>query len=149
MDAPDQPPIAYLLAYASTLTGRHVDEVLRRHGLTVRQFGLLEQLRLEPELTASELARQLGVSRQSLHEMVGGLERAGHLHRLPGASGRTRRLALAPGTERLLARIRMTLTRAESAFLGGLNPREIQALRGLLQRLLAHATDDEAWLPGM
>ncbi|MGV9771485.1 MarR family winged helix-turn-helix transcriptional regulator [Streptosporangium sp. NPDC003464] len=149
MHPPTKPPIPYLLAYAFTLASRRAEEELRPHGLTLRQYGLLTQLQLEPELTMSELARQLGVSRQSLHEMVGELERAGHLGRLPGSSGRTRRLALAPGTERLLARTRESLTRAEAGFLGDMSPPEIETLRGLLQRLLAHATDDESWLSGM
>lgn len=143
-----KPPIPYLLAYAFTLAAREVDGALRPYGLTVRQFGLLAQLELEPELTMSELARQLGVSRQSLHEMVGELERAGYLRRVPGASGRTRRLALAPRTGRLLSRVHGPLLRLEADFLGGLKPAEIETLRRLLQRLLAYATDDETWLSG-
>ncbi len=63
--------MSYLLAYACTLATREADEALRRHGLTLRQFGLLMQLRTEPELTMSELAGQLDVSRQARHEMVG------------------------------------------------------------------------------
>lgn len=141
-----KPSIPYLLAYAFTLAARCTDAELRPYGLTTRQFGLLVQLRLEPELTMSELARQLGISRQSLHEMVGELERGGHLVREPGATGRTRRLTLTAGTERLLSHAQGPLMRAESEFLRGMSPREIEALRGLLQRLLATATDDEAWL---
>ncbi|MEU6934753.1 hypothetical protein [Streptomyces sp. NPDC046374] len=35
----------------------------------------------------------------------------------------------------------------ETELLGGLDADEAEALRELLQRVLAHATDDEAWLP--
>jgi DNA-binding MarR family transcriptional regulator len=143
---PAKPPIPYLLAYAATLAARAADQALAPYGLTIRKYGLLVQLALEPELTMSELARQLGISRQSLHEMVAELEAAGHLRRLPGASGRTRRLALAPRTRRLLAGVQGPLRRAEAHFVGGLDRREVEALRALLQRLLAEATDDEAWL---
>jgi DNA-binding MarR family transcriptional regulator len=138
--------IPYLLAYAHTLAARPVDRALRPYGLTVRQFGLLAQLDLEPELTMAELARQLGISRQSLHEMAGVLEAAGYLRRAPGATGRTRRLALTPRATRLLARVREPLRRAEAEFLRGMDPAEVRALRHLLQKLLANATDDEAWL---
>jgi DNA-binding MarR family transcriptional regulator len=138
--------IPYLLAYAHTLAARPLDRALRAYGLTIRQFGLLTQLDLEPELTMSELARQLGVTRQSLHEMVGELEAAGYLRRAPGATGRTRRLALTPRATRLLTRVREPLRRAEEEFLRGLGPAEVEQLRRLLQKLLAHATDDEAWL---
>jgi DNA-binding MarR family transcriptional regulator len=138
--------IPYLLAYAHTLAARPVDRTLRPYGLTVRQFGLLTQLDLEPELTMAELARQLGVTRQSLHEMAGVLEAAGYVRREPGATGRTRRLALTPRATRLLTRVREPLLRAEAEFLRGMDPAEVRALRRLLQKLLAHATDDEAWL---
>lgn len=140
--------IPYLLAYAHTLAARPLDRALRRYGLTVRQFGLLTQLDLEPELTMSDLARQLGVTRQSLHEMVNELEAAAYLRRAPGATGRTRRLALTPRATRLLAGLREPLRRAEEEFLRALNPAEVATLRQLLQKLLAHATDDEAWLAG-
>jgi DNA-binding MarR family transcriptional regulator len=138
--------ISYLLAYAHTLAARPIDRALHAYGLTVRQFGLLTQLDLEPELTMSDLAHQLGVARQSLHEMVGELEAAGYLRRAPGATGRTRRLALTPRATLLLDRVREPLRRAEEEFLRGLNPDEVGTLRQLLQKLLAHATDDEAWL---
>ena len=141
-----RPPIPYLLAYAHTIASRLADAELRRYGLTVRQFGLLAQLRVEPELTITELARQLGITRQSLHGMVDELERGGHLVREPGASGRTRRLSLTPGTERLLADAHGPLARAEAEFLRGVSARDREALRVLLQRVLARATDDEAWL---
>jgi hypothetical protein len=36
----------------------------------------------------------------------------------------------------------------EAELLGGLSPDEADILRRLLQRVPAHATDDEAWLPG-
>ncbi|MEJ3747682.1 MarR family transcriptional regulator [Actinomycetes bacterium KLBMP 9797] len=138
--------IPYLLAYAHTLAGRAADAALRPHELTLRQYGLLAQLDLEPELTMAELARQLGVSRQALYELVGELESRGHLRRAPGATGRTRRLVLTPRATRLLVAVRAPLRRAEADFLRGLRPEEAAALRHLLQKLLAHATDDEAWL---
>ncbi|PRY35265.1 MarR family winged helix-turn-helix transcriptional regulator [Umezawaea tangerina] len=141
-----RPSIPYLLAYAHTIASRTADAELRPLGLTVRQFGLLAQLRDEPELTTSELARQLGVTRQSLHQMTGELERAGHLVREPGASGRTRRLVLTPSAERLLVAAHGPLARAEAEFLRGTSAREAEALRTLLRRVLARATDDEAWL---
>ncbi|MEV5409509.1 MarR family transcriptional regulator [Thermopolyspora sp. NPDC052614] len=147
MRPPLKPPIAYLLAYAATLAARHAEEELRPHDLTVRQFGLLMQLRLEPALTMSELARQLGVTRQSLHEMTAELERTGHLRRLPGMTGRTRRLELTPRTERAILYAQATLLESEPDFLSGLAPHEIETLRDLLRRALAGATDDESWLP--
>jgi DNA-binding MarR family transcriptional regulator len=141
-----KPPIPYLLTYASALVARRTDAELHQHGLTLRQFGLLVQLHLEPELTMSELARQLGVSRQALHEMVRELERIGHLRRLPGSSRRTRKLELEPSAIRLLTHANSPLLRAEADVLNGMRGEEVEALRFLLQRLLVLATDDESWL---
>ncbi|GGM66639.1 hypothetical protein GCM10010106_10900 [Thermopolyspora flexuosa] len=142
------PPIFCLLAYAATIAARHAERELRPHGLTVRQFGLLMQLRQEPALTMAELARQIGVTRQSLQEMTAELERAGHLRRRPGMSGRTCRLELSSRTERAVYYAQAALLEAEAEFLGdALTPYEIETLRTLLRRLLAHATDDESWLP--
>ncbi|SDQ92880.1 DNA-binding transcriptional regulator, MarR family [Thermostaphylospora chromogena] len=123
--------------------------MLAPYGLTLRQLGLLLQLRAEPELTTAELARQLGVSRQTLHQMVGELERAGHVRRGPGASGRTRRLVLTPGAARLAERARTALAEAETSLTRGADPREARILRTLLARLLARVTDDEAWLSAL
>ena len=142
------PPLPYLLAYAHTCASRRADDALRPYGLTVRQAGLLAQLAAEPELTMSELARQLGVTRQSLHGMVGDLEAAGHLCRESGVSARTRRLVLSASARRLLGRVRPVLRRVEVELVADLDPAEVATLHRLLQRILAQATDDEAWLTG-
>ncbi|MFI5956729.1 MarR family winged helix-turn-helix transcriptional regulator [Cryptosporangium sp. NPDC051539] len=140
------PPMAYLLAHAGVLAVRRSDVALQPFSLTTRQYGVLSQLDLEPELTISELARQLDVSRQALHEMVGALERAGYLVRAPGATGRTRRLALTPLAVRRLPVVSRALREAEEEFFAGVSPAAVEALRRLLQATLAHTTDDESWL---
>lgn len=141
-----EPPVAYLLAHAGGLAARYSDAALRPFELTTRQYWVLVQLDLEPELTSTELARQLDVSRQSLHEMIGSLERTGYLIRAPGATGRTRRLALTPLAVRNLPRLRRTLADAEDRFFDGVSPAAVDALRRLLRGTLAHTTDDESWL---
>ncbi|MDX2297272.1 MULTISPECIES: MarR family winged helix-turn-helix transcriptional regulator [Streptomyces] len=132
---------------ASTVATRRVDERLADYDLTVRQYGLLAQLSLEPELTMSELARQLGIARQSVHQLVNDLVESGHVRRRPGADDRSRRLEITDTAQYLLTRIDGPLERVEAELLGDLAPEEAETLRGLLQRVLAHATDDEAWLP--
>ncbi|MEV7383897.1 MarR family winged helix-turn-helix transcriptional regulator [Streptomyces lydicus] len=79
--------IPYLLAVASTVATRRVDEPLAAYDLTVRQYGLLAQLSLAPERTMAELARQLGIARQSVHQLVNELVEAGHVRRRPVGSG--------------------------------------------------------------
>ncbi|GAA3160004.1 MULTISPECIES: MarR family winged helix-turn-helix transcriptional regulator [Streptomyces] len=139
--------IPYLLAVASTVATRRVDERLAAYDLTVRQYGLLAQLSVEPELTMADLARQLGIARQSVHQLVNELVEAGHVRRRPGADDRSRRLEITDTAHYLLSRIDGPLEQTEAELLGALAPDEAESLRGLLQRVLAHATDDEAWLP--
>jgi DNA-binding MarR family transcriptional regulator len=140
--------IPYLLAVASTVVTRRVDERLHDYDLTVRQYGLLVQLSLEPELTMADLARQLGIARQSVHQLVNELVEAGHVRRRPGADDRSRRLEITDTARYLLTRIDGPLERVETELLGDLTAQEAETLRRLLQRVLAHTTDDEAWLPG-
>ncbi|WP_156756075.1 MarR family winged helix-turn-helix transcriptional regulator [Actinokineospora pegani] len=139
-------PTAYLLASAATLATRQADARLRPYEITLRQLGLLIQVRAEPELTASELARQLGVSRQSVHQLVEELVAAGHLERRPGASGRSRRLEPTETAGYLVRRAGEVLDGVDDEVVGGLSAAEVEVLRGLLRRLLAHGTDDESWL---
>ncbi|MGW7444332.1 MarR family winged helix-turn-helix transcriptional regulator [Kitasatospora sp. NPDC054795] len=139
--------IPYLLAVASTVATRRVDERLHHYDLTVRQYGLLTQLSQEPGLTMADLARQLGIARQSVHRLVDELVEADHVRRRPGADDRSRRLELTDTARYMLTRIDGPLARVEADLLGDLDPDEVETLRELLQRVLAHATDDEAWLP--
>ncbi|MFE7528330.1 MarR family winged helix-turn-helix transcriptional regulator [Kitasatospora sp. NPDC057542] len=139
--------IPYLLAAASTVATRRADQRLRDYDLTLRQYGLLVQLFLEPGLTMADLARQLGIARQSVHRLVDELVEADHVRRRPGADDRSRRLELTDTAHYMLTRIDGPLERVEAELLGDLGPDEVETLRGLLQRVLAHATDDEAWLP--
>ncbi|MFE7590308.1 MarR family winged helix-turn-helix transcriptional regulator [Kitasatospora sp. NPDC057512] len=139
--------IPYLLAVASTVATRRADERLNHYDLTVRQYGLLAQLSHEPGLTMADLARQLGIARQSVHRLVDELVEADHVRRRPGADDRSRRLELADTARYMLTRIGGPLARVEADLLGDLDPDEVETLRELLQRVLAHATDDEAWLP--
>ncbi|WP_199831627.1 MULTISPECIES: MarR family winged helix-turn-helix transcriptional regulator [Streptomyces] len=132
---------------ASTVATHRVDERLAAYDLTVRQYGLLTMLSLEPELTMAELARQLGIARQSVHQLINDLVEAGHVRRRPGADDRSRRLEITDTAQYLLTRIAGPLGRVEAELLGDLAPEEAEALRGLLQRVVAHITDDEAWLP--
>lgn len=139
--------LPYLLAGAATVASRWADAALRPYGVTTRQFGLLTQLQREPELSASEIARQLGVSRQSTHEMIGQLEQAGYLRRAAGVDGRSRRIDLTPNAPHLISRMSAAVGRVERRLTADLGDHEREALRLLLRRVLARATDDEAWLP--
>ncbi|MFD5269385.1 hypothetical protein [Streptomyces sp. NPDC058335] len=70
------------------------------------------------------------------------------MRRRSGADDRSRRLEITDPARYLLTRIDGPLERVEAELLGDLTAEEAEALRGLLQRVGAHATDDEAWLPG-
>lgn len=139
-------PVSYLLTCAAAHAVRRVSGIMAESGLTLRQYGIMAQLRVEPELTMSDLARQLGISRQALHEMAAELEQAGHLTRIPGASGRTKTLALAPPSGPMLDRLHRRLLQEEGNAFLLLSPEEVDRLREYLGQVLASVTDDETWL---
>jgi DNA-binding MarR family transcriptional regulator len=110
--------------------GYHLNRVagggaLRRHGVTVSQFGVLRRLADAPGSSGADLARDMFMTPQAVQELLGGLESAGLLaRRADRARRRIRRATLTPLGERLLAAC-------------------LPEARSVEQRLLRSFTDDE------
>jgi len=64
------PQIGYLVKHAQSLLNMRMEEALRPLGLTVSHYSCLFHLRLEPGISASELARRTFVTRQSMNVML-------------------------------------------------------------------------------
>jgi DNA-binding MarR family transcriptional regulator len=86
----------------------------------------------------SELAAQLGMSKQALNYLLGGLERAGYIERRPHPDdARAKRIALTPrglGAGRV---IREAVAEVETAWAELLGPERFAELRTMLQELNA------------
>ncbi|MFG1994186.1 MarR family winged helix-turn-helix transcriptional regulator [Actinoplanes sp. NPDC048988] len=77
--------IGYALKQAATALRTAMETALRPLGLTVSQYSCLEVLGQRPGVSASELARGVFVTRQSMHALLLGLEERGLLERAAAA----------------------------------------------------------------
>lgn len=93
--------VGYALKRAQTALRAAMDAELRGHGLSVPQYACLELLGHQPALSNAELARGAFVTRQAMHQLLGGLRTAGLVN--SEGQGRNERLTLtAAGTQRLV-----------------------------------------------
>lgn len=95
--------VGYALKRATTALRAAMDAELRADGLSVPQYACLELLAHRPGLSNAELARGAFVSRQAMHQLLGGLRTAklvigegqGHNERFTLTAAGARRLARA------------------------------------------------------
>lgn len=92
--------VGYALKRAATALRVAMDAAVRRHELSVPQYACLELLAQRPELSNAELARGAFVSRQAMHQLLGGL-RAAKLVAGEG-QGRNERFAITDAGRRRL-----------------------------------------------
>jgi DNA-binding MarR family transcriptional regulator len=84
----------------------------------------------------SDLATELGMSKQAVNYLLGTLERAGYLRRSDDpADRRSRRIELTDRGEHVRRTIRATVTRIEAELARELGERAFTQLRSLLVRL--------------
>ncbi|WP_399880241.1 MarR family winged helix-turn-helix transcriptional regulator [Streptomyces sp. BBFR51] len=84
--------------------------------------------------TVSELARRMGVTRQTAHQAVHGLVAAGLLEQLPDpTSARQRLIRRSPDGERAHRRARTILEQLEERLAERIGPETVEALRGALE----------------
>jgi DNA-binding MarR family transcriptional regulator len=92
--------VGYTLKRAQSALHAAMDAALREHGLSVSQYSCLELLAQRPGVSNAELARGAFVTRQAMHQLLGGLRTAGLV--ASSGHGRHERLSLTPdGVERL------------------------------------------------
>lgn len=116
--------VGYALKRTATALRAAMDAELRAHDLSVPQYACLELLAQRPALSSAELARGAFVSRQAMHQLLGGLRAAG----LVTGEGRGQRLALtAAGAERL-TRASQAVAAVEEGMLASLTAPERERL---------------------
>jgi DNA-binding MarR family transcriptional regulator len=135
----------YLVKRVQQGLRRRCDAALKPTGLSMAQYALLRALRDHPDASASELARLCFVTRQSLRDVLGGLQTAGLVSEsdAPGR-GRARALQLTPLGLRRLDKSHATVEGVEADMLRGMPA----AARGELARLLLRCAENLEALPG-
>jgi DNA-binding MarR family transcriptional regulator len=122
-----------LLVGAGRLLQRKVEKELAGLGLTLRHLGALGHLSHRPDLSYSELARRAGITTQSMHATVRGLEELGAVRRTLAGHGHAAQLEITEHGRALLAAVRAAAQRLDRELLGGLTPDQhavlLEALR--------------------
>jgi DNA-binding MarR family transcriptional regulator len=107
--------------------------------LSLTQFRAIAILR-DRRLRMSELAQVLGLEKSTLSGLVLRAEKRGLLQRVPDESdGRASRVTVAPAGAELAERVGRAVAEALAPLVEGLEPAEQGRLRGMLERMLAHA----------
>jgi len=114
---------------------RLLEQASSSAGLSLAQYRVLVFVAERPQ-RASALAAKVDVQRATLSAIVGGLERAGLLRRVPVAhDGRGVQLRLTPAGRRLLDRAEQALT-AQLSQVAAAGAVDLSVLAGQLERML-------------
>ena len=123
------PPVGYALKHAQSLLHLRMEEALRPLGLTVSHYSCLYRLRLDPGISAAELARRTFVTRQSMNVMLQQLIDRDLVSRPTQAdSGRALPSALTAAGEEALDTAHALVNGVEQRMLSGLTNSESAAL---------------------
>lgn len=112
-------------------------EALGPFGLTLRHFGVLNLVELEPGQNQRVVGARLGIDRTTVVAVTDDLERAGLLERRRGKDRRSFALYLTPVGVAQLKQLRKLVDLAQEDFLAPLAADERDTLRELLGRLVA------------
>ncbi|WP_158882584.1 MarR family winged helix-turn-helix transcriptional regulator [Amycolatopsis anabasis] len=129
---PAKPPVvasaSFLLIVAGRTAQRRMEDSLAEHGLTLRHVGALGHLSRNPDLSYSDLARRAGVTAQSMHATVRGLEKIEAVRRHHEGHGHPARLEVTAHGKQLLATAAGIAARVDEELLGSLSPDRRAAL---------------------
>lgn len=140
-----QPPTGarpgYLLKRAQQALNQACTDRLRPLGLSMSQYAVLRALADHPGASSAELARITFVTRQSLRDVLGGLQSAGLVSVAKQASsGRARPVTLTPSGEARLDAAEGLITKVEAEMLGTLSADQRRYLADLLRTCVANLT---------
>jgi DNA-binding MarR family transcriptional regulator len=117
-----------------------LDAELAPTGLTLPQYGVLAELQSRSGSSASELARALGVTAQTMNVLVGGLAASGLVDRSPHeAHGRIIRVHLTRQGRAALKRGLRLAQAVEERLLAGVTPADRDRLVDILKRIEARS----------
>ncbi len=140
---PHQPlrdSLAFWLLRTANAIRLHHGDVLADSGVTLNQFLILKAVRDGGRSRPSAVARILGVHPSDVTRMVQRLAAKGLIRRSRTAEDqRAVHLALSEKGEALLARIEVTVERADRMVLEGLGPDAARHLRDWLQAVLTRS----------
>jgi DNA-binding MarR family transcriptional regulator len=132
--------VGYALKRTATALRTAMEASLRSLGLSVPQYSCLEILNARPGISNADLARGVFVTRQAMHQLLGGLQEAGLVS--AGGRGRVQRYSLTPEGQRIITAASAAVAAVEEQMLSGLQPSERQRLHSDLERCTAALGED-------
>ncbi len=133
---PPEPDFLIQLRRTQHAVRTWLDAELAGTGLTTPQYTVLAALERQWELSASDLARQFGMTAQTVNVLVKGLEKSGLVRRSPHPDhGRILRLTLTPRGRKALAHGREIALGIQRRALDSLTPADRRRLTALLEAL--------------
>lgn len=134
------PRTVYLLKAAELAVRIVADPELQKFGLTMAQYMILSLVSARGNLSSADLARRLSVTPQSINEFVVRLEKQSLISRQEDSSNRRiLRLSITTQGREMLARCDQVVDAVERRLLAGHGQAELNALRGMLSTIAAHA----------
>jgi DNA-binding MarR family transcriptional regulator len=126
---PAQPHFLIQLRRSQHAVRTRLDADLATTGLTTPQYTVLAALDRDGELSASDLAREFGMSAQTVNVLVKGLEADGLVRRVQHPThGRVLLASLTVAGKRALARGREAASKVQDCILSGLSTSDRRAL---------------------
>lgn len=142
-EEPSLETVGYLLKRVTVALRARLDVALRPIGLSMPQYVCLEVLAERPGISGAELARGALVTRQSMHELLRGLEHRGLVTREQPSHGRSQAASLTGEGRRVVAEADALVRGVDTAMLAPLAPEDERSLRDALLVCL-RALGDEA-----
>ncbi len=127
--------VGYALKRTATALRVAMEASLRSLGLSVPQYSCLEILRTRPGISNADLARGVFVTRQAMHQLLGGLQEAELVSAV--GHGRVQRYSLTAEGQRIIAAASAAVAAVEEQMLSGLRASERQRLHDDLERCTA------------
>ena len=132
--------IGYALKRTATALRTAMEASLRPLGLSVPQYSCLEILNTRPGISNADLARGVFVTRQAMHQLLGGLQETGLVS--AGGQERVQRYSLTPEGRRIITAASAAVAVVEERMLSGLRSSERQRLHNELERCTAALGED-------
>lgn len=128
--------VGYWLTITTQALHRALNDELAPTGITYRQTQVIGWLKLETELSVSELAGRMSIEPPTLVGILDRMERMGWIVRVECAADRRRKLIrLTDVAEPVWERIVQCLLSVRSKATAGLSAQQVEMLRGLLRQV--------------
>lgn len=131
--------LTYFIKAAETVQRALTEPDLKAIGITYVQFALLRSIESDPKASAAELARRIGITPQSVGEVIAALLRKGYIERYEDdVTRRIWRLSVLPAGKTILERAEGLLDVIEAEWTRGIDPAALHQVKLVLGQLIRH-----------